>query len=221
MMTGPGCPPGTAARSPGSPSGMQPDPGSPARTGAFLATDAASSATGPRPRTECPPSSLRRCYPAVNVTGDRMIIRNGDVLTPGGAAALLNYPVPLRRLRGHDRANLAGQGSLDRQPPPQPDARQCLQPRTISRRDRAPSPAAHRHAPRRAVADHRTGGPVRAQRAHAVSPVRGLHRPRAYLRQAPVEQAKRLLETASVGHGVDTAVVRLICPGLFNRATPS
>ncbi len=36
-----------------------------------------------------------------------MIIRNGDVLTPGGAAALLNYPVPLRRLRGHDRANLA------------------------------------------------------------------------------------------------------------------
>ena len=155
MMTWPGRPPGTAAGSPGSPSGMQPDPGSPARRGAFPATDAASSAAGRRPRTECPPRSLRRCHPAVNVTADRMIIRNGDVLTQGGAAALLNYPVPRRRLRGHDRTNLAVRVLLIDSHRPQPDARQCLQPRTISRRDGAPSPAAHRHAPRRAVADHR------------------------------------------------------------------
>jgi AraC-like DNA-binding protein len=90
-----------------------------------------------------------------------------------------------------------GQGSLDRQPPPPARCPTVSSAATISRRDRAPTPAAHRHAPGRAVADHRTGGPVRAQRAHAVSPVRGLHRPRAYLQQAPVEQAKRLLETAS------------------------
>ena len=148
--------------------------------------------------------------------------------------SLLNYPVPRRRLRGHDRANLAVRVLLIDSHRPQPDARQCLSAAssaaTISRRDRAPTPAAHRHAPGRAVADHRTGGPVRAQRAHAVSPVRGLHRPRAYLQQAPVEQAKRLLETASdqidqVRRGVgysDPAAFRRVfkqATGLPPRAT--
>jgi hypothetical protein len=45
-MTWPGRPPRTAARSPGSPSGMQPDPGSPTRGGAFLAPDAPAASSG-------------------------------------------------------------------------------------------------------------------------------------------------------------------------------
>jgi transcriptional regulator GlxA family with amidase domain len=38
---------------------------------------------------------LRRRYPAVTVTADRMIVDNGDVLTSGGATAFLNLALYL------------------------------------------------------------------------------------------------------------------------------
>jgi transcriptional regulator GlxA family with amidase domain len=51
---------------------------------------------------------LRRRYPAVNVTADRMIVDNGDVITSGGATAFLNLVLYLvERFAGHERANLA------------------------------------------------------------------------------------------------------------------
>jgi len=51
---------------------------------------------------------LRRRYPAVSVTADRMIVDNGDVITSGGATAFLNLVLYLvERFAGHDRANLA------------------------------------------------------------------------------------------------------------------
>src|SRR5262249_60669321 len=51
---------------------------------------------------------LRRRYPAVNVTADKMIVDNGDVMTSGGATAFLNLVLYLvERFAGHDHANLA------------------------------------------------------------------------------------------------------------------
>jgi transcriptional regulator GlxA family with amidase domain len=51
---------------------------------------------------------LRRRYPSVNVTAERMIVDNGDVITSGGATAFLNLVLYLvERFAGHDRANLA------------------------------------------------------------------------------------------------------------------
>jgi transcriptional regulator GlxA family with amidase domain len=51
---------------------------------------------------------LGRRYPAVNVTADRMIVDNGDVITSGGATAFLNLVLYLvERFAGHDRANFA------------------------------------------------------------------------------------------------------------------
>jgi len=51
---------------------------------------------------------LRRRYPAVNVTADRMIVDTGDVITSGGATSFLHLVMYLvERFAGHDRANLA------------------------------------------------------------------------------------------------------------------
>jgi len=51
---------------------------------------------------------LRRRYPAVRVTADRMIVDTGDVITSGGATGFLNLVLYLvERFAGHDRANLA------------------------------------------------------------------------------------------------------------------
>jgi transcriptional regulator GlxA family with amidase domain len=51
---------------------------------------------------------LRRRYPAVDVTVDRMIVDTGDVITSGGATGFLNLVLYLaERFCGHDRANLA------------------------------------------------------------------------------------------------------------------
>jgi transcriptional regulator GlxA family with amidase domain len=51
---------------------------------------------------------LSRRFPAVNVTADRMIVDNGDVITSGGATAFLNLVLYLvERFAGHEHANLA------------------------------------------------------------------------------------------------------------------
>src|SRR5215469_12639999 len=51
---------------------------------------------------------LRRRYPAVKVTADRMIVDTGDVITSGGATSFLNLVLYLvERFAGHDRANHA------------------------------------------------------------------------------------------------------------------
>ncbi|HSS11945.1 MAG TPA: helix-turn-helix domain-containing protein [Acidimicrobiales bacterium] len=51
---------------------------------------------------------LKRRYPAVELTADRMVVDNGDVITSGGATAFLNLALYLiERFGGHDRANFA------------------------------------------------------------------------------------------------------------------
>ena len=51
---------------------------------------------------------LRRRYPEVKVTADRMIVDTGDVITSGGATSFLNLVLYIvERFAGHDRANQA------------------------------------------------------------------------------------------------------------------
>ena len=77
-------------------------------TGAFLVADAGLLDGRPATTHWMFADELRRRYPAVNVTADKMIVDNGDVMTSGGATAFLNLVLYLvERFAGHDHANLA------------------------------------------------------------------------------------------------------------------
>jgi transcriptional regulator GlxA family with amidase domain len=77
-------------------------------TGAFLVADTGLLDGRPATTHWLFAGELRRRYPAVEVTADRMIVDNGDVITAAGATAFLNLVLYLvERFAGHDRANLA------------------------------------------------------------------------------------------------------------------
>jgi len=77
-------------------------------TGAFLVADAGLLDGRPATTHWMFADELRRRYPAVNVTAGQMIVDDGDVITSGGATAFLNLVLYLvERFAGHDRANLA------------------------------------------------------------------------------------------------------------------
>jgi hypothetical protein len=108
--------------------------------------------------------------------------------------------VPGRALRWPRPREPGREGTAGRRPPPEPAALHRVRPQAVARRpDRAPGPAAHRPAPRRAAADQRPGIQVRAERADSIPPVHLRHRSglRAYLQHARVQEAMRQLETTS------------------------
>src|SRR5262249_19687300 len=75
-------------------------------TGAFLVADAGLLDGRPATTHWMFAGELRRRYPAVQVTADQMIVDNGDVITSGGATALLNLVLYLvERFARHGRAN--------------------------------------------------------------------------------------------------------------------
>ena len=77
-------------------------------TGAFLVADTGLLDGRPATTHWLFAEELQRRYPAVQVTADRMIVDNGDVITSGGATAFLNLVLYLvERFAGHERANLA------------------------------------------------------------------------------------------------------------------
>jgi transcriptional regulator GlxA family with amidase domain len=77
-------------------------------TGAFLIADAGLLDGKPATTHWMFADELRRRYPSVHVTAERMIVDTGDVITSGGATAFLNLVLYLvERFAGHDRANLA------------------------------------------------------------------------------------------------------------------
>jgi transcriptional regulator GlxA family with amidase domain len=77
-------------------------------TGAFLVADAGLLEGRAATTHWMFADELGRRYPAVNVTADRMIVDNGDVITSGGATGFLNLVLYLvERFASHERANLA------------------------------------------------------------------------------------------------------------------
>jgi len=144
---------------------------------------------------------LRRRYPAVNVTAGQMIVDNGDVITSGGATAFLNLVLYLvGRFAGHERANLAARVLLvDGHRPSQ-------LPYIAFGRERS-----HDDALVHQIQQHidlHLDGPLRISelasrfglsertlsRRFVAATGRG---PQAYLQHTRVQQAMRLLETAS------------------------
>jgi transcriptional regulator GlxA family with amidase domain len=196
-------------------------------TGAFLLADAGlldgKSATTHWMFAE----ELRRRYPAVAVTADRMIVDNGDVITSGGATAFLNLVLYLvERFAGHDRANLAAKVLLiDGHRPSQ-------LPYIAFGRERSHDDLIV-HQIQQHI-DMNLGQPLRIvelaarfglsertlSRRFAAATGRG---PQAYLKHARIQHAMRLLETTSdpidqvrwrVGYG-DPAAFRRV----FKHAT--
>ena len=143
---------------------------------------------------------LQRRYPAVQVTADQMIVDNGDVITSGGATAFLNLVLYLvQRFAGHDRANLAARVLLvDGYRPSQ-------LPYVAFGRERAHDDVIV-HQVQQHIDSH-LGEPLRIAELAAsfglsertlsrrFAAATG-HGPQAYLQQARIQYAKRLLETA-------------------------
>jgi transcriptional regulator GlxA family with amidase domain len=170
-------------------------------TGAFLVADAGLLDGKPATTHWMFAEELRRRYPAVNVTADRMIVDNGDVITSGGATAFLNLVLYLvERFAGHDRANLAAKVLLV-------DGHRSSQlPYIAFGRERS-----HDDVIVHQVQQHidlHLGEPLRISDLAASFGVseRTLsrrfaaatgHGPRAYLQHARILHAMRLLETAS------------------------
>jgi len=170
-------------------------------TGAFLVADAGLLDGRPATTHWLFADELRRRYPAVRVTADQMIVDNGDVITSGGATAFLNLVLYLvERFAGHERANLAAKLLLvDGYRPSQ-------LPYVAFGRERAHDDVIV-HQVQQHI-DSRLGEPLRVgelaasfglsertlSRRFAAATGRG---PRAYLRHARIQHAKRLLETAS------------------------
>ncbi len=196
-------------------------------TGAFLVADAALLNGKPATTHWLFADELRRRYPAVNVTADRMIVDNGDVITSGGATAFLNLVLYLvERFAGHDRANLAAKVLLV-------DGHRSSQlPYIAFGRERSHDDAIVHQAQQHI--DLHLGEPLRIadlasrfglsertmSRRFAAATGRG---PQAYIQQARVRHAMRLLETSSypieqVGRSVgytDPAAFR----GVFKETT--
>lgn len=168
-------------------------------TGAFLVADAGLLDGRPATTHWLFAGELGRRYPAVKVTADQMIVDNGDVITSGGATAFLNLVLYLvERFAGHDRANLAAKVLLvDGHRPSQ-------LPYIAFGRERAHDDVIV-HQVQQHIDSH-LGEPLRVgelaasfglsertlSRRFAAATGRG---PRAYLRHARVQHAKRLLET--------------------------
>ena len=144
---------------------------------------------------------LHRRYPAVTVTADRMIVDHGDVLTSGGATAFLNLVLYLvERFAGHERANLAAKVLLvDGYRPSQ-------LPYIAFSRERS-----HDDAIVHQIQEHMDAHVAQPLRVAELAARFGLsertlsrrftaatgHGPQAYLQHARIQQAMRLLETAS------------------------
>ena len=170
-------------------------------TGAFLVADAGLLDGKPATTHWMFAEELRRRYPAVRVTADRMIVDNGDVITSGGATAFLNLVLYLvERFAGHDRANLAAKVLLV-------DGHRTSQlPYIAFGRERS-----HDDVIVHQVQQHidlHLGEPLRISDLASSFGVseRTLsrrfaaatgHGPRAYLQHARIQHAMRLLETAS------------------------
>jgi transcriptional regulator GlxA family with amidase domain len=170
-------------------------------TGAFLVADAGLLDGKPATTHWMFAEELRRRYPAVRVTADRMIVDNGDVITSGGATAFLNLVLYLvERFVGHDRANLAARVLLV-------DGHRSSQlPYIAFGRERS-----HDDVIVHQIQQHidlHLGEPLRItelassfgvsertlSRRFAAATGRG---PRAYLQRARIQHAIRLLETGS------------------------
>jgi len=170
-------------------------------TGAFLI--AAAGLLDGRPATThwMFADELQRRYPAVQVTAERMIVDNGDVITSGGATAFLTLVLYLvERFAGHDRANFAAKVLLV-------DGHRASQlPYIAFGRERS-----HDDLIVHQVQQHidlHLDGPLQISELAARSGLseRSLsrrfaaatgHGPQAYLRHARIQHAMRLLETAS------------------------
>jgi len=206
-------------------------------TGAFLVADAGLLDGRPATTHWMFADELRRRYPAVNVTAGQMIVDDGDVITSGGATAFLNLVLYLvERFAGHDRANLAAKVLLvDGHRPSQ-------LPYIAFGRERS-----HDDVLVHQVQQHidlHLDGPLRVSeladrfglsertlsRRFTAATGRG---PQAYLQHARIQQAMRLLETASdpvdhvrrrVGYGDPAAFRRVfkeatgLSPGAYRDA---
>jgi transcriptional regulator GlxA family with amidase domain len=190
-------------------------------TGAFLVADAGLLDCRPATTHWLFADELRRRYPAVQVTADQMIVDNGDVITSGGATAFLNLVLYLvERFAGHDRANLAAKVLLV-------DGHRSSQlPYIAFGRERAHDDVIV-HQVQQHIDSH-LDEPLRIaelaasfglsertlSRRFAAATGRG---PRAYLQQARIQHAKRLLETA--GDPIDRVrrQVGYSDPGAFRR----
>jgi len=206
-------------------------------TGAFLVADAGLLDGRPATTHWMFADELRRRYPAVNVTAGQMIVDDGDVITSGGATAFLNLVLYLvERFAGHDRANLAAKVLLV-------DGRRPSQlPYIAFGRERS-----HDDVLVHQVQQHidlHLDGPLRVSeladrfglsertlsRRFTAATGRG---PQAYLQHARIQQAMRLLETASdpvdhvrrrVGYGDPAAFRRVfkeatgLSPGAYRDA---
>jgi len=196
-------------------------------TGAFLVAEAGLLNGRPATTHWLFADEMRRRYPAINVTVDRMIVDTGDVITSGGATAFLNLVLYLmERFAGHDRANLAAKillvdGDRPSQLPyialsPERSHGDVIVHQVQQHID------LHLDEPLRVTGlASRFGLSERSlSRRFAAATSRG---PRAYLRHARVQCAVRLLETTSdsidhvrrrVGYG-DPAAFRRV----FKEAT--
>src|SRR5689334_6766988 len=170
-------------------------------TGAFLVADAGLLDGRPATTHWMFAGELRRRYPAVNVTAGQLIVDNGDVITSCGATAFLNLVLYLvERFAGHDRANLAAKVLLvDGHRPSQ-------LPYIAFGRERSHDDAIVHQAQQHI--DLHLGEPLRIadlasrfglsertlSRRFAAATGRG---PQAYIQQARVRHAMRLLETSS------------------------
>src|SRR5215467_8313473 len=170
-------------------------------TGAFLLADAGLLDGRPATTHWMFAGELRRRYPAVNVTADQMIVDNGDVITSGGATAFLNLVLYLvERFAGHDRANLAAKVLLvDGHRPSQ-------LPYIAFGRERSHGDVIvhevqqhidlHLDEPLRITDLAATFGLSERTLSRRFAAATG-HGPQAYLQHARIQQAMRLLETAS------------------------
>jgi transcriptional regulator GlxA family with amidase domain len=170
-------------------------------TGAFLVAD--SGLLDGRPATThwMFADELRRRYPAINVTVDQMVIDTGDIITSGGATAFLNLVLYLvERFADHDRANLAAKVLLV-------DGHRSTQlPYIAFGRERSHDDALV-HRIQQHIDMHLSGtlqiselasrfGLSQRTLSRRFTAATG-HSPRAYIAHARVQQAMRLLETAS------------------------
>ena len=158
----------------------------------------------------------------MNVTADRMIVDTGDVITSGGATAFLNLVLYLvERFAGHERANLAAKVLLvDGHRPSQ-------LPYIAFRHERA-----HGDVIVHQIQQHidlHLGDPLRVTELASLFGLseRTLsrrfaaatgHGPLAYLQHARIQQAMRLLETASDPIDQVRRRVGYTDPAAFRRA---
>jgi transcriptional regulator GlxA family with amidase domain len=167
-------------------------------TGAFLVADTGLLDGRPATTHWMFADELHRRYPAVQVTADRMIVDNGDVITSGGATAFLNLVLYLvERFAGHDRANLAAKVLLV-------DGRTSQLPYIAFGRQRSHDDLIV-HQVQQYIDLHLDGSlPIGELAARFGLSERTLsrrfatatgHGPQAYLRHARIRHAMRLLET--------------------------